>query len=257
MPDGPGGPSYVVVQHSTRDIMRTAISTAAALALLLLAAGDCVAQRLPLVHQRYQGSWPPGQIGQYQLQGDPRRVGYFQPVEIEVPEGSAVSAAVGGTFVEPREGALKVGLQIGSVYRFRVTRIPLREGAEVFPTLEIIDRLHPPEGLKLRFPIPVQLTADELQLALNGKLVTRVIYVENPTQALPLPQDKKLQRYFEARPEGDPVEIADALGRPVAILRIGSRVPSADGPDAAFLYGSPPLEQFIPQEQIPLGEPLP
>jgi hypothetical protein len=40
----------------------------------------------------------------------------------------------------------------------------------------------------------------------------------------------------------------------VAILRIGSRVPSDGGPDAAFLYGSPPLEQFIPQEQIPPGE---
>lgn len=234
--------------------MRNPLLIAASLALLCFAASDALAQRLPSVHHRYQGSWPPGDIGQYQLQGDVRRIGYFQPVELQVPEGATVSAAVDGAFTNPQAGSLMVGLQIGSVYRFRVTGIPLHEGAEVFPTLEIIDRLHPPEGLKWRFPIPVQLTAEELALALDGRFVTRVIYVENPTQALPLPQDKALQRYYELRPDSDPVEVADALGRPVAILRIGSRVPDAAGPDAAFLYGSPPLEQFIPQEQIPPGE---
>jgi hypothetical protein len=237
--------------------MRINFPIAAALALLLLAAGDVCAQRLPRVHHRYQGSWPPGTIGQYQLRGDVRRIGYFQPVEIQAPEGSTVSAAVGGAFAEPQEGSLKVGLQIGSVYRFRVTRIPLREGSEVFPTIELLDRLHPPDGLKWRFPIPVQLTAEELQMALEGRLVTRVIYVENPTQALPLVQDPKLQRWFEVRPDADPLETADAIGRPVAILRIGSRVPTGDGPDEAFLFGSPPLEQFIPQELIPTGEELP
>jgi hypothetical protein len=234
--------------------MRHAILIAAALALLLAAAGQSVAQRLPVVHHRYQGSWPPGTIGQYQLRGDVRRIGYFQPVDLQVPEGAMISAAVGGAFVEPQVNSLKVGLAIGSVYRFRVTRIPLREGAEVFPTLEVIDRLHPPEGLKWRFPIPVQLTAEELAIALDGKLVTRVIYVENPTQALPIVEDRKFQRYFEVRAESDALQAADALGRPVAILRIGSRVPSDTGPDEAFLYGSPPLEQFIPQETIPPGE---
>lgn len=233
-------------------LMRNALLIAAL--LLALPCGQAPAQQLPLRHQRYEASWPPGTIGQYQLRGDVRRINYFQPVELQGPEGSMISVAADGAFAQPQPEKLKVGLQIGGVYRFRVTRIPLREGAEVFPTLEVIDRLHPPEGLKWRFPIPVQLTADELRLALDGKFVMRVVYVENPTQALPLPQDKKLQRWFELRPDADALEAADALGRPVAILRIGSRVPDDAGPDAAFLYGSPPLEQFIPQELIPPGE---
>lgn len=236
--------------------MRNALSIAALLLACMLAS-ESFAQRLPVVHQRYQADWPPGDIGRYQLRGDVRRIDYFQPVALEVPEGSMISAAVDGAFAAPQAGVLNVGLQIGSVYRFRVTRIPLREGAEVFPTVEVIDRLHPPEGLKWRFPIPIQLTAEELAIALDGKMVTRVIYVENPTQALPLKQDKKLQRYFELRADSDALEAADALGRPVAILRIGSRVPNDGGPDAAFLYGSPPLEQFIPQETIPPGNAIP
>ncbi len=224
------------------------------LATLLLAT-SAFAQQLPTVHHRYQGNWPPGTIGQYQRQGDIRRVGYFQPVEILAPQGVAVSMAEGGRFDPPQPAPLKVGLQIGPVYRFRVTRIPLREGAELFPTLELIDRLHPPEGAKWRFPIPVELTKDELDLALAGKFVTRVIYVENPTTALAhhVPRDR--QRYFEVRPEADPVQVADQLGRPIAILRIGSRVPGAQGPSDAFLYGSPPVERFNAQaaaEELPL-----
>ena len=42
--------------------------------------------------------------------------------------------------------------------------------------------------------------------------------------------------------DGDnPLDVADGLGRPMAILRIGGRLPDASGPDEVFLYGSPPL----------------
>ncbi|HEV3137812.1 MAG TPA: hypothetical protein VGZ26_07900, partial [Pirellulales bacterium] len=54
------------------------------------------------------------------------------------------------------------------------------------------------------------------------------------------------QSYFEA-PEGEnPLEVADSLGRPMAILRMGARVPDAEGPDEAFMYGSPPLLKWKP-----------
>jgi len=39
----------------------------------------------------------------------------------------------------------------------------------------------------------------------------------------------------------DPLEVADRLGRPVAIVRLGGRLPDAMGPDQRFLYGSPPV----------------
>ena len=50
---------------------------------------------------------------------------------------------------------------------------------------------------------------------------------------------------------GAPLAAADNLGRPVAILRMGARLPNAQGPDMQFLYGCPPLVQFPPRRVMP------
>ena len=143
---------------------------------------------------------------------------------------------------------------IGSVYRLRVTNISTPEGAEgleVFPTIEVIDRLYAPPGEAIRFAIPVELTLEDLKLALSGKLVTRVIYLEDKNKALPAAEIDKSQTWFEAGPGEDPLAAADALGRPVAILRLGGRLPDAN-PDAGFFFGSPPYVPYAaPVERIP------
>ena len=48
-------------------------------------------------------------------------------------------------------------------------------------------------GKEYVFPIPVQLTEVELNIALSGKLVTRVIYLENPRNALPIRETEGFQ----------------------------------------------------------------
>jgi hypothetical protein len=135
---------------------------------------------------------------------------------------------------------------IGEVYRLRVTNLPLAAGLEVFPTIEVVDRLYPPVGQEGRFPVPIELTQEELELALDGKFVTRVIYLEDPAAALPVAEDPVQQTYFEAASGDNPLEVADRLGRPMAILRLGGRLPEAEGPDATFLFGSPPWVRFTP-----------
>ena len=228
-------------------------------AVMLGMCDQALAQLDRPLHHRYNVSPAPGYIGQQQLRGDIRRIGYSQPIELLLPEGAKVAMAEGGAFTAPQATPLKVGLQLAQVYRFQISQIPLREGAEIFPTLEVIDRLHPPEGARWRFPVPVQITRDEIDLALAGKMVTRVIYVENPTTALAHHVDKRFQRYFEVRPDTDPVRVADQLGRPIAILRIGSRLPDAQGPSDTFLYGSPPVERFTgsAEEETPPFEVVP
>ena len=114
---------------------------------------------------------------------------------------------------------------VGSVYRFRVTDIPQRPGEEVYPTIEIINRLYPPIGEELKFPVPIELTQEDLQLALDGKFITRVIYLEDPRAAYARQEDPKTQYTVEASPRQDPLVMADRLGRPMAILRIGGRLP--------------------------------
>ena len=81
------------------------------------------------------------------------------------------------------------GLLIGHVYRFRITGIPDAEGAELYPTIELIDRTYPPPGLATLHPIPINLDEDDLDAAMDGQMVTRVVYLEKDQQsAMPLPE---------------------------------------------------------------------
>ncbi len=188
---------------------------------------------------------PPGAIGSRQLQRGGPLAGYYQPVEIKAPDGAMIALAVDGQFEEPRKGLRKAGLLIGGVYRLQVSGIPLAEGREVFPTIEVIDRLFTPLGQENRFSIPVELSDADLKLALAGKFVTRVIYLEDPRDALPVREDPNHQNWFEAAPGQDPLAVADSLGRPVAILRLGGRLPdSGAGPDPQFFFGCPPFVDY-------------
>ena len=69
-----------------------------------------------------------------------------------------------------------------------------------------------------------------------------MIYLEDPRQALPARDNPQSQNWFEAAPGQDPLAIADGLGRPVAILRLGARLPDqGETADASFFFGSPPF----------------
>lgn len=197
----------------------------------------------PAVHYHHAGIMPPGAIGSQQLMRGGPLPGYFQPVEIKAPKGSLVSTASQGQFDSAQQTPFTVGMLIGEVYRLRVTNIPGQEGIEVYPTIEVIDRLYPPIGKERHFPIPVELAQEDLELAAQGKFVTRVVYLEEPQAALPTRLEHE-QTYFEAPQGENPLDVADTLGRPMAILRLGARVPDISGPDEQFLYGSPPLVRF-------------
>lgn len=197
-------------------------------------------------HLFYRADAIPGAIGNWQLARGITLPGYFQPVEIQAPQGAEISLAVSGHFDEPAVAPVLRGLQVAQVYRFRVTNIPLRPGLEVFPTVELIDRIYPPHGAEQNFPIPIHLTAEDLDLAAAGRYVTRVIYVENPDAAVPIATKPDQPQSLDVTAQEDPLQTADRLGRPVAILRLGARVPSqSPEADCAFFFGSP---QFIRYE---------
>jgi hypothetical protein len=199
---------------------------------------------------------PPGAIGSQQLQRGGPLTGFFQPVEIKAPPGALVSLAVTGNFETAQTAPRKAGLLIGAVYRLRVTNIPLAEGIEVFPTVEVIDRLYAPVDQERRFAIPVDISAEDLRQAADGKFVTRVIYLEDSRQALPARQDGT-QITYETAPGQDPLAVADGLGRPVAILRLGGRLPSqSEAHDSTFYFGSPPFVALPADPAPPRAQPI-
>ena len=204
-------------------------------------------------HRLFRGDAPPGVIGGLRSAADAARIpaavaGYIQPVRITGPAGTVLEWS-GEQPVSGPKPVLTAGLVVGAAHRFRVTGIPNAEGAEVHPSIEVIDRTYPPAHLRLHYPIEVRLDADDLMAALDGRLVTRVIYLEDNETAAPIKQTDATDTPIEAAVDQDPLAVADRLGRPVAIVRIGSLLPPRH-PDllVAFNFGNPAVYEYEPAD---------
>lgn len=230
--------------HTARIVRFVVVAVAMALPLATIA--PAVAQQ-PSVQYQFRDRSPPGAVGQARLQRGGPVVGYYQPVEITVPKDVIVSLADQGGWTEPTERVF-AGMQIGVPYRIKLANLPEHfRNLECYPTIEIIDRTYAPVGLERKFPIPIVFNEDDLRLATEGMLVTRVVYIEDPQQALPGSQKPGDQLWFDAGTKADALEVADGLGRPVAIVRLGGRTPDESaGPDMQFLFGCPKWLRIMP-----------
>ncbi|MCA9132969.1 MAG: hypothetical protein KDA45_07430 [Planctomycetales bacterium] len=198
------------------------------------------------IHYLLDSKQAPGVVASAQVARGARGVGTFQAVSVSGPPGLQVALARDAQFLPPLDAPVISGMLVGGVYRLRVTQIPFRPGEELYPTVEIIDRIYPPLGREHRFPIPIVLTEEDLRLALDGALVSRVIYLEDSEIAEPVATSADSQTVVNVPTSDNALQVADQLGRPVAILRIGSRVPmDLNGDLTDFLYGCPPWVPLI------------
>ncbi|MCS7014824.1 MAG: DUF11 domain-containing protein, partial [Gemmatales bacterium] len=120
------------------------------------------------------------------------------------------------------------GLKPGYGYWLRIQG-PAPEHEEFYPLLEVLDTLSLPTQVRAS-DVPAVVTIHELDLerARSGELVSKVIVVE---QDLSLPNDSLRASDPIATPEGenevmpgtDLVRYAARYGRPLVILRLGSR----------------------------------
>lgn len=217
-------------------------------ALLMVAAAASVwgnAERSPLwaqqpgTHYISDGTVVGSLAKGYRLSG--RERDYAQPVQFLLPKGAKIAIAGEGIFQENDTNAGLFGLQLGQVYRLKITEIPFHAGAELFPTVETLNRLYPPAGRELDFPVRVELLQEDLELALDGNLVTRVVYLETPFAALPVDSTIPAGGVTADCPLGtNPVAAAETRGKIMAILRIGSRLPEdAPNRENPFWFGLP------------------
>jgi hypothetical protein len=197
----------------------------------------------------------PGTAGLWSAIMNPAAARYHQPVRVELPRGGQVTFFAGPERRAVAQPAPAVaGVAVGHVYRLRISDMPQYPGIDLFPTIEILDRLHPPAGKLFEFPVPVQITPEEIDLALRGNLVTKVIYLEQPQLADPRPQSDLVGANVVSASQNALAE-ADRRGRPMVILRLGGRVPSRQDNDASF-FGSgakitlPPKSTANPKPSI-------
>jgi uncharacterized repeat protein (TIGR01451 family) len=144
-------------------------------------------------------------------------------VEVLSPAPAPVPAGDGG-------GIITVGLKRGVGYRLKVSGIPERPGRDLYPVIELVGHLHRPDGIDpAKYPIRVVFNQDDLNDTVDqGRLVTKVIYLEDPDQAIPFHLPKDEVSVLTLSPTEPPLRVAQALGRPVAIVRLGVRQPTID-----------------------------
>jgi uncharacterized repeat protein (TIGR01451 family) len=122
------------------------------------------------------------------------------------------------------------GLKVGLSYKLRLSNLPDRPGVELFPVVDMVGHLHRPKGIDPgKYPIRIVFREDDIvDAAGRGLLVTQVIYLEDPDQAVPLKLPKDEPPFVGLSPAEEPFKVARALGRVVAIVRIGGRQPTPE-----------------------------
>jgi hypothetical protein len=166
--------------------------------------------------------------------GDPS---YFQPVRVILDGEGDVSIYHSRPATPFKQASpAQFGVLVGHMHRLKIDNIPDMPGVELYPTIEILDRLHPPRGQKHNFPILIHIDQRDIDLALGGNLVTRVVYLEQPQLAAPFELDEATRARDLDKKENAMAQ-ADRYGRPMVIVRLGGRVPSAHGESQSF-WGS-------------------
>ena len=169
----------------------------------------------------------------------------IQPVRVEVDGQDAQVSFYSGPDGQATQLAAPAvaGLCVGQVYRLKLSDLKDFPGVELYPTVELVDRLHPPRGREVEFAIPIILTAEEIGAALDGRLVTKVIYLERPGRAIPV-RGTTASRVRRAAPRENALALADEAGRPLVIVRLGGRLPDAAVPEPGFFGTGAPVQFF-------------
>ncbi len=226
--------------RQTATVSRTLMTQTAGMWLtaagLMLADGTATAQESAYHHPLHH-RLPPGQAAAWMNTIRNYDPAWLQPIRIELPSEGTVSV-----FSASPQPALSLttpaqfSVNPGHWYRLRIADMPEFPGLEVYPSVEILDHLHPPVGREQDYPIPVVLTADDIRQALQGQMVTRVIYLEQPQLAAGYDPLRREVPHSVANRD-NALEEADRLGRPMLIIRVGGRIPSGPDMHPAF-FGS-------------------
>lgn len=184
------------------------------------------------------------------------------------PEGVRFTLHPGTRYSRIYDGPVVFGLRPGYVYRLELTNLPYHPGRALYPEVEVRGSLVPRPGMKyMDYPIPLLFTPGDIDRALAGSVITKVIYLEDPEKALPTTIPPEAPIEIPESTEQQAIRAAFDNGRPVAIVRFGGKIPppellqvmAVDGtilmPGEKYLRSPllPPTLRWLP---IPLFDPI-
>ena len=214
--------------------------------MLLAAAAATASQATAADYIPFDQTVRPGRTARTFAISNATLAGYVQPVRWIAPGDLLVqpyAASTGIQTVLSEDEA--IGLEVGHVHRFRLTNVANQRGIDFYPSVEMIDRLHPPAERAAEFPVLLELTDRDFEAAASGQLVTKVVYVQ-PRNATYI--DPILTELPATRIDVDQNVMAEAVlrGRPIAIVRLGTRAP-LPGEPATFFGSGGRLVAPLPQ----------
>jgi Domain of unknown function DUF11 len=190
----------------------------------------------------------------------------FLFVSVALPEGGKVTWFP--TLRDENTTASPVGLRPGYPYRFRISDVG-RKGMSLYPSIEVRGALVPRPGLAdvSKHPVPIAFTGDDINRALEGRMVTKVYYLEDPEKAMAIAG--KAGEALESPAESDEQAIEDARhrGRPMLIVRLGERPATTEELAAENVPGTilfpgartmpiPPVPPMLPFQGVIVYDPI-
>ena len=218
--------------------------------LLTSSASAQAPQHFPLDHRV-----EPGVLSHWHSIAEPGLYGAPQLVSVSVPGEGEVTFPAGASLDGVTHPApARATLLVGHVYRFKISVRPELPGGglyptkiDLYPTIELVSRLHPPADLVDEFPVPIDITTEEILSVLQDRMVTKIVYLERPDLAAPVRQEEG-PHVTELGPAENLIETATNLGRPVAIVRMGGRIPLSNSPEAWPSTTAPIQFPALPRE---------
>lgn len=111
----------------------------------------------------------------------------------------------------------------GGIYRLKLTDIAGREGVELYPTVEVGHSNPRTAAYLAHNAISIQFTEEDLDQALSGNFVTKVIYLPDPEFQGEVISGIDTLVSTRLEPGLDPIIEADRRGSILAIVRLGNK----------------------------------
>lgn len=174
--------------------------------------------------------------------------------KVLAPPGVRVAVHPGSKLARINDTPAVFGFRPGYVYRLELSNLPYHPDRVLYPEIEVHGVLVPRPGMKyMDWPAPIVFNARDIERALAGALITKAVYLEDPEKAIPAEFSPNTPYEVSVGSEEEAIKAAIANGRLVAIVRLGSKLPSPDWLAATAIDGTilAPGERYLRTPVVP------
>lgn len=119
----------------------------------------------------------------------------------------------------------RLRLTTGQTARVTLSNIPEYEGVKLTGSIELAPVTRPTQAFLEHNAIPMGITSEDIEQAISGKLVTKVIYLPNAENTEIALAGVESLVSVRLDPGVDPLQMAQRQGYTLAIFRLGNRSP--------------------------------